>query len=374
MSTLHKKIENYIFGEISTHELLDTAFTKKQEYFGKDITYSPKVFIPLTTLCQDSCGYCTFVKSPKEGGTYLTFDEVDAIAYVGQQTGCYEALFTLGDKPENKWSFALEQLNKFGYENTFSYLVENAKRINDKYHLFPHINPGLMSQNEIIEYKKHSPSGGLMLETFSSRINEKGHAHYGAKTKNIKLRLDTLNNAMEEKYPMTTGLLLGVADSKEELIFDIFKLIQTCKENTSIQEVILQNFRAKQNTAMKNSSEIINDLFLRIIATTRIFLPSHISLQIPPNLVNDVDLFIKSGINDFGGISPKTIDWVNPEHTWPNIQELRKSVESTNQELIPRLPVYPSFINREWLSPEIYEKVSSVVNEKGYPREHEFTK
>jgi 2-iminoacetate synthase ThiH len=210
-------------------------------------------------------------------------------------------------------------------------LIENAKRVNEKYHLFPHINPGLMSRNEIKEYRQQSPSGGLMLESFSKNLSQKGKAHYGAKTKNINLRLETLENAMSEKYPMTTGLLLGITDTKNEIIQDIYQLIKTCEVNTSIQEVILQNFRAKQNTLMKNHSEIVNDLFMRI-------------------------------------------DWVNPDHNWPNLIELKNVIKQTDQNLIPRLPVYPSYINKDWLSPSIYEKVSSVVNENGYPKEHEFTK
>ena len=231
-----------------------------------------------------------------------------------------------------------------------------------------------MSRKEIKEYRQHSPSGGLMLESFSKNLSQKGKAHYGAKTKDINLRLETLENAMSEKYPMTTGLLLGITDTKNEIIQDIYQLIKTCKVNTSIQEVILQNFRAKQNTLMKNHSEIVNDLFMRIIATTRLFLPNHISLQIPPNLASNIELFLKSGINDLGGISPKTIDWVNPDHNWPNLIELKNVIKQTDQNLIPRLPVYPSYINKDWLSPSIYEKVSSVVNENGYPKEHEFTK
>ena len=208
MSTLDKKIENYIFGNIPTSELLDKAYGIKVQNFGKTITYSPKVFIPLTTLCQDSCAYCTFVKTPKDGGTYLTFEEVDAIANVGDKSGCFEALFTLGDKPEIKWSSAKEELERLGFSTTFDYLIENAKRVNEKYYLFPHINPGLMSRKEIKEYRQYSPSGGLMLESFSKNLSQKGKAHYGAKTKDINLRLETLENAMSEKYPITTGLLL----------------------------------------------------------------------------------------------------------------------------------------------------------------------
>jgi len=319
-------------------------------------------------LCQDSCAYCTFVKSPKEGGTYLNYEEVDAIASVGVSAGCYEALFTLGDKPELKWDFALEQLNTFGFSSTHEYLIENMKKIHNKHNIFPHANPGLMSRDEIINYKRFSPSGGLMLESYSPKLLEKGKAHYKAKTKQIELRLETLENAQEVKYPMTTGLLIGITETKDELIEDIFRLIETCNKNSAVQEIILQNFRAKQNTLMRNNAEVINDLFLRIIATVRIFLHGHVSLQVPPNLLPEVEIYLTSGINDLGGISPKTIDWVNPDHLWPDIENLKNLTIKSGQSLIKRLPVYPKFINNEWLSPQVLEKVSNVIDKDGYPK------
>ena len=246
------------------------------------------------------------------------------------------------------------------------------KRINDKYRLFPHANPGLMTKKEIKDFKNHSPSGGLMLETFSKNVMKRGKPHFNAKTKIIEDRLETINNAEEAKYPITTGLLLGITETKEELIQDIENLILFTRKNKSIQEIILQNFRAKRNTNMKNNSEIINDLFLRIIATVRILLPIHISLQVPPNLIPSIDKFLLSGINDLGGISPKTIDWVNPDHLWPDLNKLQNQIQNSGQFLKPRLPVYPSFINKEWLSEKMFEKVSNVINEDGYPKQYEF--
>ena len=177
--------------------------------------------------------------------------------------------------------------------------------------------------------------------------------------------------AFEEKYPVTTGLLLGVTATKEEMVNDIANLITYMNENLAIQEVILQNFRAKKNTVMKNESEITNDLFLRIIATTRIYAPAHISLQVPPNLSPDIMIFLKSGINDLGGISPLTIDWVNPDHLWPNINKLKLDISSTGQVLKKRLPVYPEFIKKEWLNSKIYEKVNNIIDTDGYPKEHD---
>jgi len=372
MAELSKNIADHLFGDITTNELTENAYSIKKQEFGTNISFSPKVFIPLTTLCQDSCGYCTFVKSPNQGGTYLNFEEVDAIGKVGDENNCYEALFTLGDKPEKKWEEARIQLKNFGFISTHDYLLENMKRINDKYRLFPHANPGLMTKKEIKDFKNHSPSGGLMLETFSKNVMKRGKPHFNAKTKIIEDRLETINNAEEAKYPITTGLLLGITETKEELIQDIENLILFTRKNKSIQEIILQNFRAKRNTNMKNNPEIINDLFLRIIATVRIFLPIHISLQVPPNLIPSIDKFLLSGINDLGGISPKTIDWVNPDHLWPDLNKLQNQIQNSGQFLKPRLPVYPSFINKEWLSEKMFEKVSNVINEDGYPKQYEF--
>ena len=365
-----RNINDSIFGPISTEELLANAFEKKVDFFGDSITYSPKVFIPLTTMCRDNCGYCTFVKSPKEGGTYLNQEEVLLIAEAGDEAGCYEALFTLGDKPELKWDFALTQLKELGHSSTHDYLISSMKVVNERFNLFPHANPGLMSKQEIKELKKHSPSGGVMIESFSKNIYDKGKAHYKTDTKYIDLRLDTLNNALEEKYPVTTGLLLGLTSTKEEIVNDISNLIDYVKKNSAIQEVILQNFRAKKNTLMKNNSEITNDLFLRIIATTRIYAPSHISLQVPPNLSPDITIFLKSGINDLGGISPLTIDWVNPDHLWPNINKLKSDISNTGQVLKKRLPVYPEFIKKEWLNSKILEKVNNIIDTDGYPKDH----
>ena len=234
--------------------------------------------------------------------------------------------------------------------------------------LFPHANPGLMTKFEIQELKEYSPSGGLMIESFSKKIYDKGKAHYKTTTKFVDLRLETLNNAEEVKYPVTTGLLLGITESKEELVDDIYKIIELTKTNTAIQEIILQNFRAKVNTQMKNNPEITNDLFLRAVATVRIHSAKHVSIQVPPNLSTDLNKFLKSGINDLGGISPVTLDWVNPDHLWPNLNKLSEDVEATEQKLIKRLPVYPSHIKKDWLNDKIFEKTNNIIDTNGYPK------
>lgn len=370
MINITKNINDFIFGDIPTSELIEESHQKKIEHFGKAITYSPKVFIPLTTMCRDKCAYCTFVKSPNDGGEYLSINDVLSIAKAGDAIGCYEALFTLGDKPEIKWKAAKDQLNNLGYESTHQYLINCMKEVNKTYNILPHANPGLMSKQEISDLKLYSPSGGIMIESFSKDIYSKGKPHYKTTTKYVDLRLETLNNALEVKYPMTTGLLLGLTETKDELINDIEQIINVSKNNPAIQEIILQNFRAKLNTLMRNNAEVTNDLYLRIIATTRIFVPGHISIQVPPNLSPDITLFLKSGINDLGGISPLTIDWVNPDHLWPDLQKLNKEVINSNQILKKRLPVYPRFIEKEWLNEAMFEKINNIIDTDGYPREN----
>ena len=369
MINITENINDFIFGDIPTNELLEESFAKKINYFGKSITYSPKVFIPLTTMCRDKCGYCTFVKSPQDGGQYLPLSDVMSIAEAGDSSGCFEALFTLGDKPEIKWKAAEDQLNDFGFESTHQYLINCMKEVNNSFTIFPHANPGLMSKQEISDLKLYSPSGGIMIESFSKELYSKGKPHYKTTTKYFDLRLETLNNAQEVKYPMTTGLLLGLTETKEDLVNDIEQIINLSKNNAAIQEIILQNFRAKLNTFMRNNAEVTNDLYLRIIATTRIFVPGHISIQVPPNLSPDITLFLKSGINDLGGISPLTIDWVNPDHLWPDLDKLNTEVINSNQILKKRLPVYPRFIEKEWLNDAMFEKINNIIDTNGYPKE-----
>ena len=368
MRNITKNINDLIFGDTPTSELLEESHAKKIQNFGKFITYSPKVFIPLTTMCRDKCAYCTFVKSPKEGGQYLPIDDVISIAEAGDSNGCHEALFTLGDKPELKWKVATDQLNEFGFDSTHQYLIHCMKEVNKKFNILPHANPGLMSKQEISDLKLYSPSGGIMIESFSKDIYSKGKPHYKTKTKYVDLRLETLNNALDMKYPMTTGLLLGLTETKEDLINDIEQIVKLSKSNPAIQEIILQNFRAKINTLMRNNAEVTNDLYLRIIATTRIFVPGHVSIQVPPNLSPDISLFLKSGINDLGGISPLTIDWVNPDHLWPDLEKLNNEVINSNQILKKRLPVYPKFIEKDWLNVAMLEKINNIIDTDGYPK------
>ena len=366
MRNTKNEINNLLYGSIATNELKSIAFEKKTKLFGNTITFSPKVFIPLTTLCRDHCSYCTFVKTPTEGGLYLTESEVLSIANSGQHYNCTEALFTLGDKPEIKWTEAREFLILNNCESTDQYLESMMQHVLDKTSLFPHANPGLMNEDEIKRFKMCSPSGGIMIESFSDRLLERGGPHYKCETKNSELRVETINAAESIKYPMTTGLLIGIGQNEEELVSDLMQIGNLARNNKCIQEVIIQNFVPKQNTLMSSFPEPDSDFFLRVIAVSRLILPDHVSLQAPPNLSQDFTTLLDSGINDLGGISPVTIDMVNPDKLWPNLDNLKQTVSNSNQELKSRLPIYPNFIEKEWLSPNIYEKVLDVIDENGY--------
>ena len=368
MNVNKKQIKELVYGDIPTQELKSIAFEKKKQLFGENLSFSPKVFIPLTTLCQDHCSYCTFVKTPGEGGLYLTESEVLAIAKAGELSSCSEALFTLGDKPELKWKEAQEFLSLNHCISTDEYLLNMMKSIVNETTLFPHANPGLMTKKEIINFKQYSISGGVMIETFSNRLMERGNPHYKCKTKSPDLRVKTIKAANEIKYPMTTGLLVGIGQNEDEVVDDLWSIANLTREFECVQEVIIQNFVPKVNTLMANFPEPALDFFCRVIATSRIILPDQTSLQVPPNLTQDLSLLLDSGINDLGGISPLTIDLVNPDKLWPDLNSLSVKVQESNQKLRSRLPIYPDFINEDWLNPEMHERVKNAIDENGYTK------
>jgi len=366
MSIDKNKIKQLIYGRIPTEDLKEIAFQKKNELFNNIITFSPKVFIPLTTLCRDHCSYCTFVKSPSDGGLYLTESEVLSIAQAGESKYCTEALFTLGDKPELKWDEAKDFLSMQGCVSTDEYLLNMMKSVVNNTSLFPHANPGLMTKEEMNSYKEHSVSGGIMIETFSKRLMNKGMPHFKCTTKSPHLRIDTISAANSIKYPITTGLLIGIGQNENEIVDDLFNLANLTRRYACIQEVIIQNFVSKVNTIMSKASEPKFDFFIRVIAVSRIVLPNHVSLQAPPNLSEDIAKLLNSGINDLGGISPVTIDLVNPDRLWPELKSLRRLVQTSNQVLMSRLPIYPNFISKEWMSLNMYERSQNVIDEHGY--------
>lgn len=289
------------------------------------ITYSRKVFIPLTRLCRDRCGYCTFATAPhKLPAPFLSPDEVLDIARQGAAMGCKEALFTLGDRPEDRWHQAREWLDAHGYDDTLSYVRAMAIRVLEETGLLPHLNPGVLSWRDFQRLKPVAPSMGMMLETTSRRLfEEKGQPHYGSPDKDPAVRLRVLEDAGRTNVPFTTGILIGIGETVEDRAESIFAIRRVAREYGGIQEVIVQNFRAKPDTAMRGLPDADLQELAATIAVARLVLGPRVRLQAPPNLVDsEYELMIRAGIDDWGGVSPLTPDHVNPERPWPQIEDL----------------------------------------------------
>jgi FO synthase len=322
---------------------------------GTLVTYSPKVFIPLTTLCRDVCGYCTFARPPRRGErAYMTEDEVLAIARAGAAAGCREALFTLGDKPELRYKVAREELRGLGCETTIEYLERCARLVLEETGLLPHLNPGVMSRAELELLRPVSASMGIMLETTAERLAEKGGPHWASPDKLPARRLDTIRLAGELAIPFTSGILIGIGETRQERIDALLALKALGGEHGHVQEVIVQNFRAKPGTRMAAHPEPSLDDHLWTIAVARILLGPGWHVQAPPNLAfDDFPRLLDAGIDDWGGVSPVTIDHVNPEAPWPEIERLEQATRSRGLELAPRLPVYPEYVDERWLDPAV---------------------
>jgi FO synthase len=352
-------------------ELCAEARVLRDEGHGRLVTYSPKVFIPLTQLCRDVCHYCTFARPPRRGErAYLSIDEVLDIARAGAAAGCREALFTLGDKPELRYRIAREELETLGCETTLEYLARAAEAVLEETALLPHLNPGVMTRNDVRELRPLSASMGLMLETTSTRLAERGGPHFGSPDKLPARRLETIELAGEERVPFTTGLLIGIGESRAERIDALVAIRELADRHGHVQEVIIQNFRAKHGTRMAAAPEPALDELLWTIAVARIVLGPRAHLQAPPNLsYEDFPRLLDAGINDWGGVSPVTIDHVNPEAPWPEVERLRSATESRGLELAPRLPVYPEWISGEWLDPGVMPSVLRASDSLGLARE-----
>jgi FO synthase len=335
---------------------------------SRTITYSRKVFVPVTTLCRDTCTYCTFAKPPGAGGQYLSSEDVMAIATAGATHGCTEALFTLGDNPEARWPQAVEFLEQVGVASTLDYVRLLSEKVNQETPLFPHANPGLMDETAIRSLRPSNPSMGLMLENISPRLLEPGMPHHDCPDKDPKERVATIEAAGRLKVPFTTGILVGIGEKPEEIVDSLFALAELQKDWGHIQEVIVQNFRAKADTRMRRDAEPTVQYFSRIVAAARWILGPEMNLQVPPNLTDNFAVYLDAGINDWGGVSPLTIDWVNPEAPWPHLGRLQAVTESAGFELRPRLPVYPEFIGDDWIDSGLLAKVVAAVDERGYAR------
>ncbi len=352
--------------------LIKSSYDKKTTHYKNLLTFSPKVFIPLTFLCRDVCHYCTFAQTPKKvESPYLSIDQVISIAKDGEAHGCYEALFTLGDKPELRYRAAREWLSANGYKTTNDYLAACAEAVLNETSLIPHLNPGCLTADEITTLKPLSGSMGLMVESLSSRLTEKGQPHFGSPDKDPIFRMKTLEEAGRQKVPFTTGILIGIGETRLERLESLHKIAELHLTYNHIQEVIVQNFRAKPKTLMANASEPSFDELIWTIAMARLLLPNDISLQVPPNLNSDnIKQLSQSGINDFGGISPVTKDYVNPEAPWPEIEKLNKIISISNQCLKPRATLYPKYFNDldSFSTPRISSKLLQITDSQSLIR------
>lgn len=339
------------------------------------VTYSPKVFIPLTRLCRDRCHYCTFVTGPADvPAPYLSPDEVLDIAREGAALGCTEALFTLGDRPEDRWPAARAWLDEQGYDSTLAYVRAMSIRVLEETGLLPHLNPGVMSWAEMNRLKPVAPSMGMMLETTSRRLFEtKGEVHHGSPDKDPAVRLRTLEDAGRLSIPFTTGLLVGIGEDLRERAETIFAIRRSAKQYAHVQEVIVQNFRAKPDTAMRHRDDLALEPFLAAIAVTRLVLGPAMRVQAPPNLVDlaECRALLAAGIDDWGGVSPLTPDHVNPERPWPSLERLRQVTEDSGLTLRARLTAHPSYVRagEPWIDPRVSAHVAALADDDGLKRE-----
>ncbi|WP_163551363.1 bifunctional FO biosynthesis protein CofGH [Candidatus Frankia alpina] len=333
------------------------------------VTYSPKVFIPLTRLCRDRCHYCTFAAVPHRlAAPYLTVDEVLDIARAGAAAGCAEALFTLGDRPEDRWPAAREWLDAHGYDSTLGYLRAVAIAVLEETGLLPHLNPGVLSWAELARLKPVAPSMGMMLETTATRLwSQPGEAHFGSPDKEPAVRLRVLTDAGRLSIPFTTGLLLGIGETRAERAETIFELRGLARRYGSVQEVIVQNFRAKDDTAMRSAPDVGAEELAAAVAVTRLVLGPTMRVQAPPNLIDTAEcaLLLSAGIDDWGGVSPVTPDHVNPERPWPDLDVLREVTARAGFTLRPRLTVYPSYLDEPWLDPRVAGHVRALAGPDG---------
>jgi FO synthase len=332
------------------------------------MTFSPKVFIPLTSLYRDRCGYCTFAKAPHNvESPYLSIESILEVARSGAAAGCHEALFTLGEYPETRYEAARKWLDQNGFSSTIDYLAAAAQAVLDETGLLPHANAGALDHADLSILRKVSPSQGMMIETLNPNLA----AHRGAPDKTPERRLATLNAAGELKIPFTTGILVGIGESREDRIFALEAIAHSHEKYGHIQEVIIQNFIPKLDTEMRNWPACSQDEMLEAIKIARDILPKDIHLQAPPNLSEDLDALIESGIDDLGGISPITVDFVNPEKPWPSLELLRKKVEEHGRELVPRLTAYPEFVRNAntWIDPSLHFAVMDRSDADGFARD-----
>ena len=362
-----------LVSELLTTPLDDLMAEARRLRPGTVVTYSPKVFVPLTTLCRDVCGYCTFARPPRRGErAYLTEDEVLAIARAGAEAGCTEALFTLGDRPEARYRVARDELAALGCATTLEYLARCAGRVLEETGLLPHLNPGVMTREELVALRPVAASMGIMLETTSERLAARGGPHWASPDKLPARRLETMRIAGELAIPFTSGILVGIGETREERIDALLALRSLADAHGHLREVIVQNFRAKPGTRMADHPDASLEEHLWSIAVARIVLGADVHVQAPPNLAyDDFPLLLDAGIDDWGGVSPVTLDHVNPEAPWPAVERLREACRSRGLELAPRLPLYPEHVAdlERWADPSVAPAIRRAADAHGLARE-----
>jgi FO synthase len=352
--------------------LLAAASELRDRGRGRIVTFSKKVFIPLTTLCRDYCGYCTFRRDPGEAGAHtMTPEEVVALAQAGGRLGAKEALFSLGDKPEAAFAEHRAFLHRHGHRTTLGYLRSMAALTLEASPLLPHVNPGVMGERDLAALREVSVSMGLMLETVSTRLLAPGQAHHRAPDKVPARRLKTLEWAGKLGIPFTTGLLIGIGETPAERGDTLCAIRDLHERYGHIQEVIVQNFRAKPRIPMRDAPEPSLDDLLRTVAVARLVLGPEVNIQAPPNLSADVyPRLLAAGLNDWGGISPLTLDHINPERPWPMIRDLREATAREGFTLRERLAIYPEYVGRpEFLAEPLRARVDAFIDDRGLVRE-----
>ena len=359
----------YLGGQAPLPELLAAASELRARVKGTVVSFSKKVFIPLTTLCRDYCGYCTFRKDPGQPGAhFMTPDEVLGLAEKAREAGCKEALFSLGDQPERIFAEARDFLRQQGFTRTLDYAAAMCELVLERTGLLPHANPGVMDGAALARFKESNASVGLMLETVSTRLMRNGLAHFRAPDKVPALRLRTIEEAGKLSMAFTTGILIGIGETFEERVDALFAIRALHEKYGHIQEVIVQNFRAKANIPMAHQAEPSMEDMLRTIAVARLILGPHMNIQAPPNLsYADFPRLLEAGINDWGGISPVTKDFINPEAAWPQIAKLREETEARGFTLRERLALYPEYVTRrDFLAPRVRERMQLLADSEGF--------
>jgi 7,8-didemethyl-8-hydroxy-5-deazariboflavin synthase CofG subunit len=368
--SLDRRDAGRLLSQCATGDLVWAAGAVRDREKPGAVTYSRKVFINLVNLCRDTCSYCTYKKEPGDPMlSMLNPAQVLAIAEAGRKARCTEALFVTGERPEQKYDEAKKWLASLGHSSTVDYIREMSELVLEKTGLLPHTNAGSMTKKEMAQLRDTNVSMGVMLETSSERLMGRGMAHEGAPSKNPKVRIKTLEGAGELKIPMTTGILVGIGETPEELVDSLFVIKELHERHGNIQEVILQNFEPKPDTGMAGFASTPKEYFLRAVALARLAMPE-MNIQVPPNLNPAIyGRYVNAGINDWGGISPVTIDHVNPEFPWPSIDSVREVTEQKGKHMRARLPVYPEYLEGGFISERLLEYVQLLSDGSGLVKE-----